>query len=420
MYIGYAFYYFTRKSFTFAMPAMIAELGFTKSELGILATILSLMYGVSKFTSGILSDRSNPRYIMGIGLILTALFNFLFGLSSSLLFFAIFWGLNGWFQGWGWPPCARLLRHWYATSERGTWWGIWSTAHNVGGALIPLFAVLCIQWFGWRGALFIPAGLCLVVGFIIINRLRDTPQSLGLPSIEQYKEDLPPSLYNAEQEQTLPVKEILFKHVLNNKYIWILSISYFFVYVIRTAVNDWSILYLVETKGLSLLAAGGCVFWFEVGGFFGILTAGWASDKIFHGRRVPMMVIFSAGILFAIASMWFVPAGQIIMLSLSLFLVGYLIFGPQMLTGIAAAEMTHKKAAATSSGFAGLFGYVGAAAAGYPIGKVAQSWGWQGYFIILGVCAIAVLFLLTPLWSISSESGKVVDSKGSLKEAQAK
>ena len=61
MYIGYAFYYFTRKSFTFAIPSML-DYGFTLSELGILGTILSIIYGFSKFISGIFGDRTDPRY----------------------------------------------------------------------------------------------------------------------------------------------------------------------------------------------------------------------------------------------------------------------------------------------------------------------------------------------------------------------
>lgn len=90
MYIGYALFYFTRKSFTFVMPALQSTLGMTKTELGMIASILSLSYGISKFLSGILGDKSNPRYLMAIGLILTGVFNILFGLSSTWWLFAIF------------------------------------------------------------------------------------------------------------------------------------------------------------------------------------------------------------------------------------------------------------------------------------------------------------------------------------------
>ncbi|KOO10903.1 MFS transporter, partial [Vibrio xuii] len=101
MYIGYAGFYFTRKTFNYAAPAMIADLGLDKGDLGLIGTLFYLAYGCSKFISGIISDRSNPRYFMGIGLIATGLINIAFGFSSSLAAFIALWILNAWFQGWG-------------------------------------------------------------------------------------------------------------------------------------------------------------------------------------------------------------------------------------------------------------------------------------------------------------------------------
>ena len=411
MYVGYIFYYFTRKSFTFAMPALMHDLGFDKSQLGILASILSITYGLSKFLSGIMADRSNPRFFMAIGLILTGAFNILFGMSSSILFFAIFWGLNGWFQGWGWPPCARLLTHWYSQTERGRWWGFWNTSHSVGGAAIPLVAAFCAQYWGWRNAMYIPGIMCIGVGLFVINRLRDTPQSLGLPPVEKFRNDYPESSLKGEKEHEMPLKQILFDYVLKNKYIWILAISYFFVYIIRTAINDWSLLFLVETKGYSLITAGACVCWFEVGGIFGSLAAGWASDKIFRGRRGPINVLFSLGVIFAIMAFWFSPAGAIILDSILMFTIGFLIFGPQMLIGMAAAELSHKKAAGSATGFVGWVAYLGAATAGYPLGKMTQELGWHSFFIVLAFCGGISVLLLLPLWNIKVNPKYIEEGK---------
>ncbi len=406
MYIGYIFYYFTRKSLIFAMPVLMNDLGYTKADLGILASILSISYGLSKFLSGILSDRANPRYFMAFGLMMTGIINILFGLSSSIAFFAIFWGVNGFFQGWGWPPCARLLTHWYSQKERGVWWGFWNTSHNIGGAFITLIAASCAQCWGWRYAMFCPGLMCIAVGLLIINRLRDTPQSLGLPPIEKFKND-----YSAktENEQELSTKQILATYILKNKYIWILAIAYFFIYIIRTAINDWAALYLIEKKGYSLITAGSCIFCFEIGGMFGSLAAGFFSDKIFKGKRGPINVIFSFATLFAVAAFWISPAISPALDLLLLFAIGFLIFGPQMLIGIAAAELSSKKAAGSATGFVGLFAYIGAATAGFPLGIMTENWGWQGFFIAVALCSVIATLLLLPLWSVKYNPSVVKD-----------
>jgi OPA family sugar phosphate sensor protein UhpC-like MFS transporter len=407
MFVGYVFYYFTRKSFTFAMPALMLDLGYDKAQLGILGSVLYITYGLSKFASGVMSDQSNPRFFMAIGLIVTGITTILFGLSSSLILFALFWGLNGWFQGWGWPPCARLLTHWYSQSERGTWWSVWSTSHNVGGFLIPLIAGACAEYYGWRYAMFIPGGLCIVMGLILMNRLRDTPQSLGLPSIENYRNDFPLSQKKGSQkEKELSTKEILFDYVLTNKWVWMLAIASFFIYIVRMAINDWSALYLIETKNYSMIKANACVSMFEIGGLFGMLVAGWLSDKIHSGRRGPMNVLFSLGMVLAVVCFWLFPGGGAWIDSLSLFVVGFFLFGPQMMIGLAAAELSHKKAAGTASGFAGWFAYFGAAAAGYPLGKIAQDFGWNGYFMILCACGVVTILLFLPMWNAHATSRK--------------
>ena len=409
MFIGYVFYYFTRKSFTFAMPSIMQELGFEKTDMGILVSIMAITYGLSKFISGVLSDRSNPRFFMAIGLILTGIANILFGFSSTILFFALFWGINGWFQGWGWPPCARLLVHWYSQKERGTWWGIASSSQCLGGALIPILAAFCATYFGWRYAMYVPGVLCIFIGFFIMNRLRDTPQSLGLPPIEKFRDDYPDATKRID-ERDLTAKEILFKYVLTNKYIWILALSYFFVYMIRQAVNDWGMLFLCEQKGYTKLIASSCIVSFEVGGAIGSLAAGWASDKIFKGRRGPINVLFSIAVIGAIVALWFTPKGAEVLDNALFFLVGVLIFGPQMLIGVAAAELSHKKASGSAIGFIGWIAYLGAATAGYPLSVITQRWGWEAFFVTLAVSGAVAVLLLLPLWSVKSNP-KLVETE---------
>lgn len=401
MWFGYAFFYFTRKSFTFAMPVMQTELGLGKFELGLLGSILYISYGASKFLSGILGDQSNPRYFMSIGLILTGIFNIFFGMSSAFWAFALFWGLNGVFQGWGWPGCAKLLTHWYSQTERGRWWSLWNTSHNIGGSLIPLLVAACAEYYGWRFSMYIPGILCILGGFFIMNRLRDTPQSLGLPPIEKFRNDYS-NASSRKEKASLSTKELLFEYVIKNKYIWLLAIAYFLIYVIRTAVNDWSMVYLIEVKHYSMQQAGVCLFWFEWGGLVGSLTAGWASDLIFKGKRNPINILFTAGILALLFAFKTIEHSSPLLDSIFIFLFGFFIFGPQMLIGMAAAELSHKNATATATGFVGCFAYLGAAAAGGPLGAITQRWGWDVYLLTLFICGALGVLILLPLWSVKT------------------
>ena len=235
-----------------------------------------------------------------------------------------------------------------------------------------------------------------------MERLRDTPQSLGLPEIEKFKGALKAESESYDDESTsLTVREILVDHILRNKYVWILSASYFFVYIVREAVNNWGQIFLIETKGYGIISAASCVAWFEMGGLLGMLTAGWASDRCFSSRRVPFMVLCSAGLAGALFG-FYKTQGYFLTDALWIAVVGFLTYGPQMLIGLAVAEAVSKKAASTSNGFAGTFAYLGAAIAGYPLGKITEAFGWYGFFITLGLCSLVTFVILFPLWSVQN------------------
>ncbi|WP_419205528.1 MFS transporter [Photobacterium leiognathi] len=395
MYIGYAVFYLTRKNFSYAMPAIITDLGWDKADIGLMGTLFYLTYGISKFISGIVSDRSNPRYFMGLGLIATGIINILFGLSSSIVALSILWVLNAWFQGWGWPACSKLLTTWYSRSERGGWWSVWNTAHNLGGAMIPIIVGYTVLHYGWRYSFFIPGVIAVIVGCLLCWRLRDKPTTMGLPSIGHWRKDYL-EIAHENTGKGLSQKQILTRYVLSNKYIWLLGLSYILVYIVRTAINDWGNLYLTEQYGYSLITANSALSLFEIGGFLGSLVAGWGSDKIFSGNRGPMILLFSMGIFLSVAALWLMPIISFALQAVCLFAIGFFVFGPQMLIGMAAAECSHKDSVGAATGFVGLFAYMGAALAGYPLAIITQHFHWTGFFVVISVAAAAIGLLLLP------------------------
>lgn len=389
MFVGYAIYYFCRKNLSASQPAIIQELGYTKTEMGVIWSALYLTYGISKMVNGVIGDRANPRYFMAIGLMLSALMNIFFGLGSSLLTLGILWGINGWVQGMGWPPCARLLTQWYSPNERGTSWAIWNTAHQVGGGVILVLAGYLTEHYGWRSSFYVPAAIAAVTAIFLVNRLRDTPESLGLPPVEIWRNDDLVKKAESVKSGSDSIKSILWNHVLKNPEIWLLSFANFFVYLVRYGAMDWAPTFLVEVKHSTVANASYKTALFEIAGIAGSILAGRLIDTHFKRNRALVNVIYMALLVFAVLGFWKIPSGYPWLEGLALSGVGFLVYGPQMLVGVCAADAGGKYAAGTATGFTGLFGYLGSIASGVGTGLLVDRFGWAGGFTFFTISALA-------------------------------
>ncbi|MEV6773044.1 glycerol-3-phosphate transporter [Nocardia sp. NPDC051030] len=401
IFVGYAAYYLVRKNFALAFPHLIDE-GYSRGQLGLALSALSLAYGVSKFVMGAISDRSNPRLFLPLGLLLSAAVMLFMGFvpwaTSSVLIMFVLLFINGWVQGMGWPPAGRTMVHWWSQKERGRVVSLWNTAHNVGGGLPALLFLLGMAWFhDWRSAFYMPAFFAIVIAVIAYVLMRDTPQSEGLPPIEQYKNDYPKD-YSEKDEQELTAKEIYRKYILPNKLLWYIAFANVFIYLLRYGVLDWSPTYLKEVKGFTVDKSSWAYFLYEYAGIPGTLLAGWMSDKVFRGNRGATGVFFMTLVTVATVAFWLAPADMPAVSMACMIVIGFLIYGPVMLIGLHALELVSKKAAGTAAGFTGLFGYLGGSvAASAVVGFTVDHFGWNGGFTILigGSVAAVLLLILT-------------------------
>ncbi len=399
IFVGYAAFYLVRKNFALAMPDILKHYPhYTKAALGSAMTGLSIAYGVSKFIMGSVSDRSNPRWFMTLGLLLTSGVTFLFGTTpaiyGSLTAIIALQTLNGWFNGMGWPPCGKTMVHWWSTKERGSIVGVWNVAHNIGGALVAAFALYGVTRFGnWGATFYFNAIIAAGCAGLIALLLRDTPQSCGLPPIEAYKNDYPPD-YSPDHERTFTFREIFFGYVLNNKFLWAIAIANAFVYFVRYGVVDWIPTYLQTAKNFSFKQS--TVAWsaFEFAAIPGTILCGWMSDKVFKGRRAPATILFMALTLAGIVVYGLNRHGPHWIDVAALIMIGFFVYGPIMLIGLHALDLVPKKAAGTAAGFTGFFGYVfGSAVAGTGVGWIADKWGWGGVFgTMIGCCVLTMVF----------------------------
>ena len=397
IFLGYAAYYLVRNNFALAIPDILREHPeYSRAQVGTALTGLSLAYGVSKFLMGAVSDRSNPKYFLPLGLLLSCAIMAACGLYkamyASLALVIALQTLNGWVQGMGWPPCGKTMVHWFSTRERGLVVSVWNVSHNVGGALVANLALLGVMLFGdWGAKFYFNALVAALVAVVVFFLMQDTPQSRGLPPIEEYKNDYRPD-YSADHERTFTFREIFFDYVLNNRYLWAIAVANAFVYFVRYGVVNWIPTYLETAKGFSFRESSLAWSLYEYAAIPGTIVCGWVSDRVFRGRRAPATILFMALTLGAVIVYWLNMSGPLWIDYAALIAIGFLIYGPIMIIGLHALDLVPKKAAGTAAGFTGFFGYVfGSAIAGTGVGWIADRWGWHGVFITMVACCVLTI-----------------------------
>lgn len=417
--IGYSMFYFVRKNFSFAMPALGAEYGITNTSFGIILSLVGIIYGVSKFVNGVIADRANARWHMALGLGVCVVLNFIFGWSDKIsalitgqtggpdfvntmvIIMAILLVLNNIFQGCGAAPCNRLLVYWVPPKELATKTTIWNTSHSIGAGIVSVLCGYIIARTGdWRLCFFIPAAIAAIGVVFIILTIRDTPTSVGLPEIENTKTEID------DNDSPEAFRKFIRKMVFKNPIIWVLAVADLFVYVVRFAVLDWGPTFLQNRANpLSPELAGWTIAIFEIAGCVGMLCAGWISDHVFDGKAHRVCAIEMALVAICMIILHFLPdSASPILVLLVLSAAGFFLYGPQALLGVTAFKQATKKASATAVGFIGLMSYASVLVTGVGLGWFSDHYGWDNLYILMAGFAMIGFLLIISLWNIRDDA----------------
>ncbi len=409
VFIGYAVFYLVRNNLPVVSKEMGQALNYSKDQIGDMLAVMVAVYGLGRFVMGSLSDRSNPRYFMSLGLLATAACNFAFAAAGSYRAHLALWALNGLAQSMGWAPCGRSLSHWYSIRERGTVFGFWNLAQNIGGGLIGIIAAYSAELLGWRSAFYVPGILAVICAIYLMLRLRDTPQSVGLPPIEEYRNDYPQRGGSAAEKE-LGTRELLVDYILKNRYLWLIAIANFFVYIARYAMLDWGPTFLKEVKHASLGQGGIGTFTLEFSAMISTFLAGWLSDKI-GGRRGMICVLCMIPALLAFVGILLSPNTEL-WLDLTLFgVIGFFVYPAQMLLGIMALDVTSKKAIGTANGLLSIMGSLGRVAESMGIAALAQHYGWNAALYGILISVVVGIGLMAFLWKLTPQSAEARERK---------
>jgi OPA family sugar phosphate sensor protein UhpC-like MFS transporter len=354
---GYGLAYTCRLALGVVKKPLIDQGIFTPSELGLIGSAFFYTYALGKLTNGFLADHLNPRMFLAVGILISALCNIGMGFSTVVSVAVVLWGLNGWFQSFGAPASVVSLSQWFSNTERGRFYGIWSTAHSIGEGLTFVATGALVGLLGWRAGFWGPGVLCLLTAFGCLFLMKGRPQTMGLPSAAVWRDD---KLQNAVPPPTTSLWRTQIS-ILAIPAVWVLAVSSALVYVTRYAINSWGVLYLQEARGYSLTEAASILAINTVTGIVGAIAFGYISDKFFKARRPPANLLFGIMEVVGLLIIFYGPTNTgVLCFGMALFGLG-LTGLVTSVGGLFGTDIAPKRVAGAALGAVGIFSYIGAA-----------------------------------------------------------
>lgn len=411
----YGSFYLCRANMGPARTALESSLGIAVDMAYVFGAV-KLGYALGQLVNGQLTERFGPRRILAIGMIGSACTTLLIAVAPALAAAPVVGSvalgvasalhatgihstvspivgvllalafINGWFQSGGWPPCVKVAGHWFPVERRGFTMGILGTSLTLGSALaIAIVGALLGLFGGWRVAFVVPALLLLASLAHTSLRLKERPpqQDAAAPRATHDR---------------MPLRESL-AATLGNPRIWVLALGLFCLDAVRYGFLDWAPGHLTEVQHSGAWASAMKTAVFPLAGALGAFTSGWITDRFFASRRAPVCALLLCGVgCFTLAYRVVVDVGPVPTV-VCLGLVGYCLYGAQiLLVGTAAQDFARKGATAAAAGFVDFMGHVGAGTGDVVTGNVRTAYGWGAAIGCWAGAAFLAAVLVATLW----------------------
>ena len=403
--LAYVGFYFTRKAFPVAKIGILEDPGIEvgKSAMGAIDGVYGIAYAIGQFLWGMCVDRFGTRRVVLGGMALSILVTVVMGLSAHVFLFGILFFLQGFCQSTGWAPLTKNISYWFSQRERGRVFGFWTTNYAVGGMVASAFAgYMALVFDNWRFAFFMSSLVLAAVWVLFYVLQKDRPEDVDLPEIEDYHREGKAVIHEGEKPEEEPEGSWkVIREVFLNPIILRIAVVYFLLKPSRYAILFWGPVIVYERLGTNIGESAIVSAAFEAAGPLGAIFAGYATDKWFQARRMPVVV--TGLILLSIALFSFNAitsvGGQAVM-ACYLFMVGFLLFGPDtLLAGACAVDFGTKKGAGSAVGLINGMGSTGQILGLALPGIISVKYGWNVLFVGLAIGTLVAALILLPKWN---------------------
>ena len=255
------------------------DLHLSMSQIGMFPAALFLGQSIVSIPAGVLTDRlGSKKMICMIVFALSGSF-ILMSFSISFIIILLLMIIAGFAYGSSHPTTNRGIIYWFDVKSRGTAMGIKQMGVTAGSALAALLLLPLAKAFSWQISFFTAALILLLVGFCIYILYKEPQQDM--------QEKSQAAVYTTKNS----FYELLL--LLKHKSLMLITLSAMLLSGSQMILNTFIILFAYERLGISIILAGVLLGIAEIGGSVGRVAWGMISDRLFHGKRVIVLLLIS-------------------------------------------------------------------------------------------------------------------------------
>ena len=376
-YAAYTAIYLSRVNLTMAAPALKETAVLDAAQIGVLGGVFSVIYAFGRMFNGWLSDRTSPRRMIPVGLLLCGAANLLIGLLPPYPAFLLLWGVNAYAQSMLWSSNLRILAALHDEEEarcRSSWLITSVSAGTLAGILLSgrLIADLGVRWaFLVPGALTL---LCLAAALLTLPDL--SPARAG-------EAGAGPGRLVRDTAAAFGDRRILR-----------MVIPAVCLGVMKDNISLWMAVYVVDTFGIDLRASAWYVLLIPAVGLFGRFLYPFCYRISRHREQRVAAVSYGVCAVFSILLLTLVPSPLAAVVWLSVVYAANSLISTAV-GGSFPLRFLDTGNVATVSGLLDLLIYSGAAVSSLIFGFAIRAFGYGVMFAIwAAVSVLAALLLL--------------------------
>lgn len=367
--LAYATAYIGRLNFSASIVAVIADLGVTKAQAGLVSSFFFFAYGAGQLVNGILSKHYNSKIMIALSLGISSLLNLAMVFCNDISVMKYIWLLNGAVQSVLWSTLIKTVSELVSEKMMPKAILVMSTTSVAGTFFAYGFSALFVKFGSWRGMFVFAAAVLMISAAVWLAMFGPSYKPEHTESTEKKHGSMGGTLLVAFIAACL------------------CGIANGFV---KDGVNTWVTSVLYEEFGVSQSFSILLTLLLPLVATFGAMLVKNIHSKI-ASHSVMNMLFFAASAVLCAGILLSLRLHSIVLIMLCFIGVSCtMAMINNVITSVFPLDLRHVMSAGFAAGLLNTFCYVGSTTASYSLGAISQSNGWTPVFVLmLAVCLAA-------------------------------